>query len=129
MVVSKYIPHHRRNRVPLTSKSSSRNGSTEGSTSIVNDSSHHDSLNTFRGSPSVSRNTNLTNVGTEGNLFQADSSGNSSESFSRVSDRNQSEHSIQPRRPGRTRQAPQRYGDWILNQISVDESEDREYFV
>ena len=86
-------------------------------------------MNTFHGSPSVSRNTNLTNVGTEGSFFQADSSGNSSESFSRVSDRNQSEHSIQPRRSGRTRQAPQRYGDWILNQIIVDESEDREYFV
>ena len=129
MIVPKYIPPHRRNRVSLTSKSSSRNGSTEGSTNIVNDSSHHDSLNTFRGSPSVSRNTNLTNVGTEGSFFQADSSGNSSEPFSRVSDRNQSEHSIQPRRSGRTRQAPQRYGDWILSQITVDESEDREYFV
>ena len=129
VVVPKYIPPHRRNRVSLTSKSSSRNGSAEGSTSIVNDSSHHDSLNTFRGSPSVSRNTDLTNVGTEGSFFQSDSSGNSSEPFSRVSDRNQSEHSIQPRRSGRTRQAPQRYGDWILNQITVDKSEDREYFV
>ena len=129
VVVPKYIPPHRRNRVSLTSKSNNRNGSTEGSTSMVNDSSHHDSLNDFRGSPSVSRNTNSTNVGTEGRFFQTDSSGDSSESFSRVSDRNQSEHSIQPRRSGRTRQAPQLNGDLILNQISVDESEDREYFV
>ena len=127
MVVPKYIPPHRINRVSLTSKSSSGNGSAEGSTSIVNDLSHHDSLNTFRGSPSVSRNTNLTNV-PEGS-FQADSSGNSSEPYSRASDRNQSEHSIQPRRSGRTRQAPQRYGSWISHQITVDESEDREYFV
>ena len=96
---------------------------------MVNDLSHHDSLNTFHGSPSVGRNTNSTNVGTEGSFFQADSSGDSSESFSNVSDRNQSEHSIQPRRSGRTRQAPQTYGEWILIQITVDESEDREYFV
>ena len=40
VVVPKYIPPHRRNRVSLTSKSSSRNGSAEGSTSIVNDLSH-----------------------------------------------------------------------------------------
>ena len=103
MDVPKYIPPHKRTRVSLTSKSDSRNGSTEGSNSIVNSSSHHDSLNTFHGSPSVSRNTNSTNVGTEGSFFQADSSGNRSESFSRVGDRNQSEHSIQPRRSGRTR--------------------------
>ena len=103
--VPRYIPPHRRKRDSLKSNSSSGNGSAEGSTTIVNDSSHHDSLDTVRGSPSVSRTTTLTNVGTEGS-FQADSAGNSGKPYSIVSDRNQSKHSIQPRRSGRTKQAP-----------------------
>ena len=124
--VPRYIPPHRRNKVSLTSESSSANGSAERSINTINDSANHESLNTFRGSPSLSR--NFTSVGTDVS-FQTDSTGSSNQPSSIVSSRNLSEQLIQPRRSGRNRQAPQRYGEWILNQITVDNSEEVEYFV
>ena len=61
--------------------------------------------------------------------FQADSTGSAGQPSSVDSIRNQSEALYQPRRSGRNRQAPQRYGEWVLNQMFVDQPDDREYFV
>ena len=126
MFVPKYIHPQKRNKFSFTSKSSSRNGSVDRSTSIMKDLSHHDSLNAFRGSPSVDTTTSKPDL--TKTIFHADSTGYSSIQNSMVSNRNQSEQSVHPRRSGRTRQAPQN-GEWVLNEVFIKESEDREYFV
>ena len=94
---------------------------------FINDSSHHGSLNIFRGSPSVNVDRSQSNVGTESS-FQADSTGSVGQPSSVDSIRNQSEESV-PRRSSRNKQAPQRYGERVLNQTFVDQPDDREYFV
>ena len=53
LFVPRYVPPHRRNNVSMNSTTSSNNGSADGSAHFINDLSHHGSLNTFRGSPSV----------------------------------------------------------------------------
>ena len=130
LFVPSYVPPHRRNNVCLNSKTSSNNGSADGSAHFINDSSHHGSLNTFRGSPPVNAHRSQSNVRTESS-FQADSTGSVGQPSCVDSSRNQSEELVQPqpRKSGRNRQAPQRYGEWILNQMFVDQPDDREYFI
>ena len=70
LFVPRYVPPHRRNNVSMNSKTSSNNDSADGSTYFINDSSHHGSLNTIRGSPSVNVDRSQSNVGTESS-FQA----------------------------------------------------------
>ena len=53
LFVRRYVPPNRRNNVFMNSKTSSNNGSANGSAHFINDSSHHGSLNTFRSNPSV----------------------------------------------------------------------------
>ena len=76
MFVPRYVPPNRRNNVTMNSKTSFNNGSADRSAHFINGSSHHGSLNTFRGSPSVNVDRSQSNVGTEGS-FQANSTGSS----------------------------------------------------
>ena len=128
LFVPRYVPPNRRNNVSMNSKTSSNNCSADRSAHFINGSSHHGSLNIFRGSPSVNVGRSQSNVGTEGS-FQADSTGSSDQPSSVDSIRNQSEELVQPRSSGRKRQAPQRYGEWVSNQMFVDQSDYREYVV
>ena len=48
----------------MTSKTSSNDGSADGPTNFINDSSHHGSLNIFCSSPSVNADRNQSMVGT-----------------------------------------------------------------
>ena len=111
----------------MNSKTNANNGSADGSAHLINDSSHHGSLNTFRSSPSVNVGRSQSNRGTEGS-FHAYSTGSVGQPSSVDSIRNQSEELVQPRRSSRNKQTPQRYGEWILNQMFVDLPDDREYF-
>ena len=93
LIVPRYVPPNRRNNVSMNSKTSSNYGSADGSAHFINDSSHHGSLNTFRGSPSVNVDRSQSNVGTEGS-FQADSTGSVGQPNSVDSIRNQSEELV-----------------------------------
>ena len=95
LFVPRYVPPQRRNNVSMNSKTISNNGSADGSAHFINDSSHHGSLNTFRGSPSVNVDRSQSNVGIESG-FQAESTGSIGQPSSADSIRNQSEKLIQP---------------------------------
>lgn len=117
--VPRYIPPHRRNQVKPVEISST--GSAERSPVILNDLTHHETLNTTFNTPSVA-------VDSTGS-HQTDSFVSGSRQNPIDSSRNQSEQSaigrdqveVGPRRSGRVRQPPDRYGDWLMNQQSVQE--------
>ena len=122
LFVLRYVPPNMKNNVSMNSKTSPNNGSADGSAHFINDSSHHGSLNTIRGSPSVNVDRSQSNAGTESS-FQADSTSSVGQPSSVDSIMNQSEELVQPqpRKSGRNRQAPKRNGEWVLNQKFVDQ--------
>ena len=119
--VPRYVPPHRRNRVPSSRANSINGGAEHRSTTFLNDSSHHEPLNTLRSPSSVHVDRSLE---TSSNIdsFSRHSQPNLSTSRSQL-------ETVQPRRSGRVRQAPQRYGDWVFSQMVGDNSEEQEYFV
>ncbi|MCW4250032.1 MAG: RNase H-like domain-containing protein [Candidatus Thiodiazotropha endolucinida] len=125
--IPRYIPPHRRNgKTNLPIGVSSRESAERSIT--INDSSYHDSFDSsvVRPSAAIGRSQLDTAISQESDPL---ASGGHQSSLGRTLDQSeqsvvgieQVEQDVGPRRSGRIRQPPNRYGDWQMNQQSVQE--------